>query len=50
MNCFSNKSFDAQRTKMALLQFADNTGPDQPAHKRRLISAFFVNLQNQWIQ
>ena len=31
------------------MQFADNAGPDQPAHKRRLIRAFFVRLQNQQI-
>ena len=31
------------------MQFADNAGPDQPAHKRRLIRAFIVRLQNQQI-
>ena len=31
------------------MQSADNAGPDQPAHKRRLIRAFVVRLQNQWI-
>ena len=33
----------------ALMQFADSAGPDQPAHKHRLIRAFTVGLQNQWI-
>ena len=27
----------------------DNAGPGQPAHKCRMISAFIVRLQNQWI-
>ena len=39
-------SYDAQRTKGALMQFADNAGPDQPAQMRRLIRAFVVRLQN----
>ena len=29
--------------------FADNTGPDQPVQDHRLIRAFVVCLQNQWI-
>ena len=29
--------------------YADNKGPDQPAHLGRLISAFIVHLENQWI-
>ena len=29
---FSLETFDAQRTKNALKQDADNAGPDQPAH------------------
>ena len=28
---------------------ADNAGADQPAHLRRLIWAFVVRLQNQWV-
>ena len=28
---------DVQRTKRALMQFADNTGPDQLAHSHRLM-------------
>ena len=35
--------------KRALIQFADSEGPDQPARMRRLIWAFVVRLQNQWI-
>ena len=31
------------------MQFADNAGPDQPAHLRRLISAFVARLRNQWM-
>ena len=31
------------------MQFADNEGPDQPAHLRRLIWAFVVHLQDEWI-
>ena len=31
------------------MHLADNTGSDQPAHKRRLIRASIVCLQNQWI-
>ena len=42
-------SYDSQRTKRALMQFAGNAGPDQPAHSRRLIRAFVARLQNQWI-
>ena len=41
--------YDAQSTKRAHMQFADNEGPDQPAHKRRLIRACVVRLQNRWI-
>ena len=40
---------DVQRTKTVFMQSADNAGPDQPAHSRRLIWAFAVRLQNQWI-
>ena len=40
---------NAQRTKKALMRSADYTGPDQPAHLCRLIRAFVVRLQNQWI-
>ena len=40
---------DAQCMKRALINFADNAGPDQPAHMRRLIKAFIARLQNQWI-
>ena len=29
-----------------LMQFADNAGPDQLAHSRRLIRAFVARLQN----
>ena len=35
--------------KRVLVQFTDNAGPDQPALKRRLIRAFIVRLQNQWM-
>ena len=41
--------FDTQFTKRALMQFAENAGLDQPAHLGRLIWAFIVRLQNQWI-
>ena len=40
------KKFDAQRTKSALIQFADNAGPDQPAQMRTLIRASVARLQN----
>ena len=40
---------DAQLTKRTLMQFADNTDPDQPAHSRRLIWAFVFRILNQWI-
>ena len=42
-----NYTYDAQRTKRALMQFAANRGPDQPAHSRRLIRAFVAHLQNR---
>ena len=45
----SEKLYDAQCRKRALMQFVDNAGPDQPAHLRSLIWAFVVRLQNQWI-
>ena len=38
-----------QSTKRTLMQFANNAGPDHPAHKCRLIWACIVRLQNQWI-
>ena len=41
--------YDVQCTKIALLQFADNVGPDQPAQMRRLIWAFIAHFWNQWI-
>ena len=31
------------------MQFANNTGLDQPAHLCRLIRAFVALLQNHWI-
>ena len=42
-------SQDVLCMKMALMLFADNTGPDQPVHLHRLIRAFVACLQNQWI-
>ena len=36
-----------QRKKMARMQFADNEGPDQPAHLRRLIRAFVSRRLDQ---
>ena len=44
---FSRKTYDAERTNKAIKQFSENAGPDQPAHKRSLIRAFVVRLQNQ---
>ena len=44
------KLYNAQRMKMALMTSADNTDPDQHAHPRRLILAYVVRLQNQWIR
>ena len=41
--------FDVQGTKRALMQFAVNAGPDQPAQMRRLIRDLVDRLQNQWI-
>ena len=34
--------YDALHMKRALMQFADNKGPDQPAHLRRLTRVFVV--------
>ena len=34
----------ASREKTCLRGFANNTGPDQPAHSRRLISAFVIRF------
>ena len=31
------------------MRFADNSFPDQPGHLHKLIWAFVVCLQNQWI-
>ena len=42
-------AYDSQRTKRAIMPFAGNAGPDQPARTRRLIRAFVVRLQNQYI-
>ena len=42
-------STKTQRKKRALMHFADDTGPDQPAHERRLIRNFVARLQNRWI-
>ena len=33
---------------MVLMQIADDAGPDQPEHLRRLIRVFVARLQNQW--
>ena len=38
-----------QQTKETLVQFTDTTGPDQPVHSARLIRAFVICLQNQWL-
>ena len=38
--------YNAQRMNRSLMQFADNTGPDQPAHLCRLITACVVRTQN----
>ena len=37
---------DVKITKKALLQFADNAGPDQLSHSRRSSWTFIVRLQN----
>ena len=34
--------FEPQQEKTCLQGFANNTGPDQPGHPRRLISAFVI--------
>ena len=39
----------AKHAKRAIMQFADNTGPDHPALLRKLIWASIVRLQNQRI-
>ena len=39
--CFRNEQYDAQRTKRAFMQFVDNGGPNQPAHRRRSILPSF---------
>ena len=39
---------DTQCTKKAYMQFADNAGPDQPVHLRRLIWALIVRLQSEY--
>ena len=47
--CMAQLITVARRMERAVMQFADNACPDQPAHSRRLIKAFVVRLQNQWI-
>ena len=49
--CWVHRSEDMMRNaqKRVLMQFADNAGPDQPAHKCRLTWVFIACLQNQWI-
>ena len=42
-------SYDVQCTKRALMQFANNIGPDQPVYLHRLTRTFVISLQNQWI-
>ena len=39
--------FGPRNTKMCLRAYADNEGPDKPAHPRSLISAFTLRQQNQ---
>ena len=39
----SSPSFGLRREKTCLRQFANNTGADQPAHLRSLISAFVIH-------
>ena len=54
-NAFSGavyKEYDEQHTKRALMQYADNMGPDQCVHLYCLIRAFSVHrhiLQYQFI-
>ena len=38
------RSYGPQREKTCLLGFANNTGADQPAHPRSLISAFVIRF------
>ena len=37
----------AQRMEIALMQIADNAGPDQPAHSRKLIRPFVARFQDR---
>ena len=37
-------SYGPRREKTCLRRFANNTGADQPAHPRSLISAFVIHL------
>ena len=39
------KVFEPQREKTCLRGFANNTGADQPAHTRSLISAFVIRFR-----
>ena len=41
--------FGPRREKTCLWCFANNTGADQPAHPRRLISAFVIRLSRRII-
>ena len=36
--------YGPQHEKICLQRFAKNTGPDQPAHPRRLISPFVIQF------
>ena len=42
-------TYGPRRKKTCLQGFANNTGADQPAHLRRLISAFFIGLSRSII-
>ena len=44
-----NDIMNALHAKRCPMQFADSTGPVQPAHSHRMIKAFVARLHNQLI-
>ena len=44
LQCFQNRIYGPRHEKTYLRGFANNTGADQPAHPRSLISAFVIRF------
>ena len=47
--CYKQDPYESRREKTGLMSYANNKGADQPAHPRRLISAFVIRSSDSII-